>query len=150
MEKRVIVGIVIVAVIAVVLLAALYFTFFYAVKCQDKGCFNDAMAGCKKGSFLEDAQDAVWMYTIDGKSQGQCEIEVELVKMKKGEVELLSLENKGMTCLLPLGYVASPQESLLRCHGLLKEEIQGIMITRLHNYILNNLGKISAELEKPV
>jgi len=58
------------------------------------------------------------------------------------------LEGKDMLCYLPLGSISAPQENLARCHGSLKEEMQAIIIKRLHNYIVDNLGEIGEELER--
>ena len=149
MKKGIVLIILLVAVI-IIAIAAVYFTFFFTRECKDKGCFDSALGKCKRVWFLDDVQDATWVYTINGKSGNQCEVYVELKKLKQGKVELLSLEGEGMTCSLPLGSVSSPQGNLIRCHGLLKEEMQNVIITRLHNYILSNLGKLSEELEKPL
>ena len=137
-------------VIVIVALLAVYFTFFYARKCSDKSCFNSALSKCKRVSFLNDIEGSTWLYTIKGLSKGECEVNVKLVKFKEGNTDLIKLEGKEMNCYLPKGMIANPQESLGRCHGLLKEEMQDVIITRLHNYIVDNLGQIGEELEKPL
>lgn len=147
MAKKSVLFLIVVLVVAVV---AVYFTFFYTKKCDSRGCFNLAMEKCSKVSFLDDAEDATWLYKIKGKSQDDCMVYVELVKIKKGSVEMLRLENKDMECLVPIGSVASPQDNLGNCHGLLKEEMQNMIIKKLHSYIVDNLGEISEELEKVV
>ncbi len=149
MKKRVIFAI-FALIILIVAGAAVYFTFFFSRKCMDIGCFNANLEKCNKANFLDDIKDAVWNYDIKGENNGQCEVGVKLINMKGGNLDLLPLEGKEMTCYLPLGFVSSPQEDLLKCHGMLKEEMQGVIITRLHNYVLSNIGKISEELKKPL
>jgi len=129
---------------------AVYFTFFYTKKCGDVSCFNTALLKCKKASYMDDAEDATWFYKIKGKSKGECKIRVEILQVKEGTTDMASLEGKDMYCYLPLGIISNPQENLERCHGLLKEEMQKLIINRLHNYIMSNLGEISEELEKPL
>jgi hypothetical protein len=53
-----------------------------------------------------------------------------------------------MTCYYPLGTAAYAEKDLSKCHGLLKEELQTIIINKLHAYILENLGKVEEGLEK--
>ncbi len=147
MEKR---GIIVVSLIIIVVIIASYFTFFYSKRCRDSSCFNAALLKCRKASYMNDAKDATWFYKIKGKSKGECKIRVEILQVKEGTTDMASLEGKAMYCYLPLGVVSNPQENLERCHGLLKEEMQKLIISRLHNYIMSNLGEISEELEKPL
>ncbi len=146
MKKRIILLIMIVIVIAV----AVYFTFFYTRKCPDRACFNLALGKCSRVSFLNDVEDATWFYKIKGKSGGSCEINVKLLKLKEGTTDLIGLEGKDMICFLPLGYTGDPQDNLDICQGLLKEEMQTVIITRLHNYIVDNLGEIAEGLGRVV
>ena len=147
-KKRV--STILVVIIMIVAIVAFYFTFLYSKKCSDISCFNAALSECRKVSYLNDAKDAAWFYKIKGKRGEQCEIKVKLLKLKEGSTDLLVLEGKEMNCFLPLGSIVSPQENLARCTGPLKEEMQGVIIKRLHNYIVDNLGEISEELTKAV
>tara|TARA_Y100000310_G_scaffold303691_1_gene342235 strand:- start:673 stop:1110 length:438 start_codon:yes stop_codon:yes gene_type:complete len=144
MKKRVI----FVGIIIIVLIVALYFTFFYTRKCFDEQCFNSALSGCKRFSYVNDQQDSTWFYKIKWKSGNSCKVNVKLLKIKEGTTDLIKLDGKDMTCDLPFGKVVVPQDDLKICHGLLKEEMQDIIITRLHNYVVDNLGEISEELER--
>jgi len=136
--------------IILVAVIAVYFTFFYPRKCGDATCFNSALLKCKRAKYIDDLTDAVWSYRIKGKSGDKCQVDVKLLQLKRGASEMVILEGKEMTCYLPLGVITSPQEDLKKCHGLLKEEMQSLIINRLHNYIVENLGEISEELKKPL
>ena len=61
---------------------------------------------------------------------------------------MANLEGKDMDCFLKLGLVISPEKSLKDCHGLLKEDIQEMIIQRMHSQIVENLGKINEETTK--
>jgi len=144
MKKKV----VLLVLIIVVAIIAIYFSFFYVRKCSDKGCFNSALLKCSRVRYLNDVEDATWFYKIKGKKGNECEVYVELKKLKSGTTDLIKLEGKNMICYLPFGYNREPQDNLAKCHGLLKEEMQSIIINKLHNYVINNLGEISEGLRK--
>lgn len=146
MKKRAIILI----LILVVALLAIYFTFFYTKKCGDRGCFNLALQKCSRVSYLNDAEDTVWLYKIKGKEKGGCEVYVKLVKLKTGATDIVELEGKDMNCYPPLGIMRDPQDDLGKCSGKLKEEMQTLIINRLHAYIVENLGQISEELKEPL
>lgn len=146
MKKKVIFLIVIV-VLAII---TLYFTFLYTKKCSDVSCFNTALSSCRRASYTNDAEDATWLYAIKGKSNGECKINVEILQLKQGTIDISNLEGKSMVCYVPSGSITAPQENLEKCHGLLKEEMQKIIINRLHSYIVGNIGEISEELNKAI
>jgi len=145
MKKRNIVISIVIILIAVV---AGYLTFFYSTRCPDYECFNQALANCEKITYTLETEDAFWHYKIQGKSDSTCNVRVSLVQLKDGDVKLSGLEGKEMICSIPLGSTSLPQQNLRRCHGLLKEEMQELIINKLHNYITDHLGEISEELQK--
>jgi len=143
-------GLIILILIALVLIIALYFTFFFSYKCSDASCFISHQEKCTKTKFVNNAEDVKWLYYIKGKEDGKCEIEVSVLEVKQGAIDKKILEEKSMTCLLPLGSIASPEADLLKCHGVLKEEMQNLIIQKLHSYIIESVGEITEELRKAV
>lgn len=148
MKKRV--SIILLIAIIIVAAFAVYFTFFYSRICDNQACFNNALEKCSKKSYVNDGKEAVWIYTIKGKSSEECVVDIRLDQVKEGNVNLASLEGKEMTCYVPLGIVVSPEKDLKKCHGLLKEEMQDMIINNLHSYIVKNIGEVSEELNKVV
>ncbi|MFH1307250.1 MAG: hypothetical protein ABIH72_00160 [archaeon] len=140
--------IILASVILVLLVVAVYFTFLYYKKCNDIECFNSYLRKCSKAGFQHDSESAVWYYKIKGVDSGECVVSVELIQAKEGNIDLLPAEGKSMDCYLPKGVVVEPHKSISRCHGLLKEETQQIIIDRMITYILDNVGEISEELQK--
>ena len=130
----------------VVLAAAVYFTFFFTYGCKDLSCFRSHQEKCSHTKFVNDAEDTVWEYRIMGKDDGKCEIKVEVVQVKAGGVERRVLEGQSMNCFLTVGNLASPEADISKCHGRLKEELQKIIINKLHAYVIENLGEIGDEL----
>ena len=131
----------------IVLPIAVYFTFFYYYSCSDISCFKAHQIKCDKTIFTNSLEDAVWKYKILGKDNGNCNVEVTLLDVKKGNVELVKLKSKSMICSLKIGSNADPESDVLNCHGLLKEELQQLMINKLHAYIISNLGQVEGGLE---
>jgi len=136
--------------ILVILAAAIYFTFFFAYKCDDMTCFVAHQEKCSRTKFTNNAEEVTWEYNIKGKSGDSCEIEVEILQVKKGSLDAQKLENKKMNCYLPFGSTISPESDVSLCHGLLREEMQEMIIQKLHSYVLENIGQINEEFEKIV
>tara|TARA_Y100000310_G_C20598654_1_gene771847 strand:+ start:384 stop:842 length:459 start_codon:yes stop_codon:yes gene_type:complete len=125
---------------------AIYFTFIFAYSCDDIACFQTHQAECSRAKFVRDGQETVWSYHIRGKSSGMCKVDVEILGIKKGAVSNQKLEGKSMTCMLPVGNLDPPESDITGCSGQLREELQDIIIQKLHAYVVDNLGEIGVEL----
>jgi hypothetical protein len=136
------------AVIGVIIIgiAAIYFTFYYAYKCDTLGCYVSHQEDCSRTTFIKDSEDTTWKYFITGKQDGKCKILVEVLVVKAGSADKQRLEGTTMECLLPIGNTASPEGDISKCHGVLKEEMQNLIIQKLHTYVVENLGEIGGEL----
>ena len=146
-KKVIIIGVVIlIAVIAVIT----FLMILPAKKCDNEKCFNSALENCKKAEYMKESEIATWQYIINGKTNEECRINVRLLMLKQGKTDIANWEGKEMSCYLPLRYIGYPEEKLNKCHGLLKEEIQETIIKKNHNYVLDNINKITEELNKPV
>jgi len=133
--------IIITVIIIVVVLAAVYFLFFYTSACENKQCFDNALDKCKKVSLVKGDEKAVWNYKILGDGENGCRVEVRLIQLKQGQVDIQKLEGEEMVC----DYIKSdtfPEEDISMCSGKLKEELQDIIIKRMHDYLLKNLGDL--------
>ena len=135
-------------ILLLLLIVSVYWVIFLNVKpCNDSTCFVDAMNDCKRVSWIKEDQQASWKYTIKKSvDKNSCMVEVELFKMKEGTIDSEKLEGKSMTCILDKGDSNFPENDVSKCTGKLKEELQDIIIQRLHNYILKNIGEINEEL----
>ncbi|MAG78891.1 hypothetical protein CMI40_00765 [Candidatus Pacearchaeota archaeon] len=134
----------------VVLSGVIYFTFFFSYDCDDLACFQSHQEKCTKTEFLNDADDTTWLYNIKGKENGKCKINVEVLQIKTGALDKMKLEGTSMDCYLTIGDISSPEVDLKKCHGILKEEFQDIMIKNAHKYIIDNIGEINEELDKTI
>ncbi|MBS3091125.1 hypothetical protein J4217_01600 [Candidatus Pacearchaeota archaeon] len=152
MEKDKKTGIIVVlsVLILILIIVAVYFSYFNYKICADYGCFKDAMSNCKKMNFINEGSEATWGYTILGQSNGECIVRVKLLQAKKGTLDIEQLRGYSMDCAYSLGISKYPESDLGRCHGRLKEELQGIVIDKLYVYIVDNLGQIGDNLRSAV
>ncbi len=144
--KRIIIFVVIGIILIVCAVGAIYLTFFNIQQCSNYECWQKYMKICSKISFINEETEASWGYVIKEIKNKQCVIEVTMLQAKKGELGIEKLMGEKMTCYYPEGIVAYAQRDLSKCHGLLKEELQVIIINKLHAYILENLGKFEESI----
>jgi hypothetical protein len=123
-------------VLFLALLFIAYFVFFYTKSCATFECFQEGMRNCKKVSFVNEEPQASWEYTVKGISNSECS--------KKGELQLENLNGFEMLCSYPKGMGTYPDKDLNRCHGRLKEELQTIIINKIHTYILEDIKNLNA------
>jgi len=136
----------IVLVIAVFILS--YFLWSYLTsyeRCFSWTCFNDNLEDCSRTSFIG-GTDMIFDYRIEGVYDGKCRVSVVLLQGELNNQESIALEGERMVCDLPLGVIMLPESNIGNCHGTLKESLQDIVISRLHTYIVQNLGKINLEV----
>jgi len=140
--------IILIVVLVIAIAGGIYTSWFYNPKCENYACWQGYMEKCSKISFINDGSEASWGYTVKGLEGNECAITVKLLQVKKGELGLASLAGEEMTCNYPKGVSTYPEQDLSKCHGILKEDLQGIIINKLHAYILENLGKFDESLSK--
>lgn len=145
LKKSVIFTIILLVIIA---LGFLYYFFdYFPKKCNDVDCYQKALVNCKKSFYIKEEENYVWKYDILSKNdKDSCNVKVRLLKVKKGDIKIDDFVNKEMICIMEKYNYIYPEKDMLRCTGNLKEELQEIIIDRLHNYILQNLEKINQEL----
>ena len=103
------------------------------------------MVYCNKVKFIG-GTDMIFEYAIKGSSNGHCEVGVLLLQGELNNQDSIKLEGLEMSCFLPKGVVMIPESDIGRCHGLLKEGLQDLVIERLHTYLVQNLGQINLEV----
>lgn len=137
-------------VIIVLVILAFYLNSSSGKKCGDYICFQQEMSACSKSSYVNEMPEATWRYNIIGSSDGNCNVDVKLLQAKNGTLEMNTFEGFDMICSYPLGIAAYPERDLSKCHGRLKEELQGLMIKKLYSYIVDNIGQIGENLESAI
>ena len=132
--------------IIILLIIAIYFTFFFYYKCDNLGCFQGHQQKCARTEFINDEEDITWVYLVQGEEENKCKINVKVLNVKKGTADKQKLEGKDMDCYLPLGSIVAPESDISKCQGALKEEMQNLIIQKLHSYIVENVKEIGEEL----
>lgn len=147
MQKKV--GAALLILFAALIIFVIYFLLYYEKPCNDSQCFVDSMANCKRIYWIREDSQASWLYTIKGDTEGNaCKVNIKLLKIKQGTLDLENLLGNEMTCTVQKGQTYFPESDISRCTGKLKEEIQEIMIQRMHSYLLENFGEIKEEFKK--
>ena len=141
-----IIKLIIILLIIVAVSFLVYYFFFRIEKCADKECFSRSLVDCKRVEWINDAPEATWVYTILGKQEGKCEINVNLLQIKRGKIDISEAEGKSMNCFFPPGTITTPGQNLELCSGKLKESLQDLIIKKMHSYILENLEDINQEI----
>ena len=92
-------------------------------------------------SFLSDGIIVLYNVYYKTGSRGRA---IEVLKMRGANIvrKIVDMEIKGGK-----GLIVYPEKDLGVCHGRLKEELQGIIIKRLHTYIVDNIGEIDETLD---
>jgi hypothetical protein len=142
-RKLIIFGII--SVIAFIL--AIQLTFFNVKECRDFECFKNEMKKCNRATYINEELEATWKYEILDSDSIQCNVEVTLLQPKAGELGIEQLAGSTMICRFPKGIGTYPERDLERCSGKLKEELQEIVIRKLHTYIIENIGELEQGLE---
>jgi hypothetical protein len=136
---------IITAVAVIVLIGYLISSQFILPTCSTEACFKTELWKCSKVSFLNAGENSTWMYKIEGFSGDECVVYAKAVSIKADVATGTALSGKDMTCYIPKNVLGSfmPEEKIEYCHGLLKEEIQRLMIEKMHLYIVQNIGKMN-------
>ena len=134
--------------VLVVLVGVGYFMFVGKTNCINFSCFQEKMSECDRASYVNENPEADWKYVVKGFSKGQCEVKVTLLSAKEGILEIDKAEGHSMTCFYEKGVGTYPEKDLGKCHGRLKEELQAIVIDKLHAYLVENLDGANAALSE--
>ncbi|MBD3252675.1 hypothetical protein GF386_03020 [Candidatus Pacearchaeota archaeon] len=146
LEKKKIIILLVVVLLIIFMSVVIYFSFMATEKCENMDCFYKSLRGCEKATWIKEDKRASWFYRILRESDSfDCEVEVTLVKIKQGKLDLEKLENKKMICYVSKNSAGLPEGDLSKCTGSLREELQAILLERMHDYIVQNIGEIKKE-----
>jgi len=132
-------------VFAFIVLYSVWFLFYSSTSCSDWECFNKNLENCKRTNFIGGSR-MILEYNILGYDGNSCVVNVKLLQADIRNRDSEKLQGLDMNCEIPMGAIIIPESDLGNCHGRLKEGWQEIVISRLNNYILQNLGKINIDI----
>ncbi|MBS3075980.1 hypothetical protein J4429_06015 [Candidatus Pacearchaeota archaeon] len=143
-----IITIIVILVIIIIVFSFLGYNLFYSKSCKDEACFDSAINVCKKASWLKEDSESAWMLRILGKeTEDYCKLNIKLLNIKKGTIDSEKLIGKEMICIVTRTEKIFPSADMSQCTGPLKEEMQDLIIKRMHDYLLKNLGEIKEEFK---
>jgi len=146
-KKRILIAITI--LIIIIIISAIYLIIFKTEKCSNQECFFSALDNCKRVSWINENEKSTFKYTIISSSDNQkCKINVQLLNIKQGPADNEKLLGKSMICNIQKSETQYPEEDLSACSGILKEEMQNIIIQKMHSYLLENIGEIKQEFKE--
>ncbi len=131
-------------IILIVALGAIYagWLFFFSFdSCSDWNCFNEYLKSCDRAKFIG-GEDMIFRYSILGSSGDECNINVELLQGELNNQDSLRLEGQSMVCSLPKGFVGVPERDMSVCHGVLRENLQDLVIKKMYTYIIQNIDNL--------
>ena len=144
-------SIIISLVIIILGIASLYYSgiLLKSVECKDLACYKEYLLTCKKSFFINEDENYVYRYEIlRANGNSYCDIQVKLIKIKNSITsDSEKLEGLGMICEINRFEDILPEKNILSCSGKLREELQEIIINKLHNTILQNLEEIKKEIK---
>ncbi|MBS3065712.1 hypothetical protein J4229_01565 [Candidatus Pacearchaeota archaeon] len=148
-KKKIYIGLIV--LFAASLAIFIYLNFFYTNECQNYECWEKYIKKCSRASFVNEASEASWGYKILGKADDKCSVEVTLLIAKQGILGIDKYTGDKMTCYYQQGRPAYLEQDYVNaCTGLLKEDLQTLMLNKYRTYIIENLGKVAEGLEQPV
>ena len=121
--------------------------------CDNDECFKTALNKCSTAKYLQLQNYNYYKWNINGKDNGNCDVDIMLVKMASGTpVDKVTLfEGKEMACKIPLSVLEKKDNTQIEnvlnyCTGPLKEATYQSIIERLYTVIISNLGDAIKEL----
>ncbi len=149
MEKRGIV--VIVVAVAVISLFLIFFT--YEKNCYTDECFDNAAKKCNKAEYVKLDNGNTFRYNIERSYSSNCKliIKIEEINDAHGQ-ELKNLfEGKSMQCEIPKDKFniefLKLENSIDYCHGILKEAMYELMLQRIYDLAVKQIGDVIFEIE---
>jgi len=118
---------------------------FYYRTCLSENCFDDYLVNCDRAKFITDG-NMTFKYFIEGSYEDSCVISVKLLSAQLSKQDSEKVVGKEMVCYFPQGVVSRPEDNLDFCHGELKEGFQSLFISKLYNYIVQNVGEIKQNI----
>lgn len=146
--------IILIALIFLIIMFVIFLGYVFIIKlnpCENKKCFFDSLKDCKKIYFVKEDPEYSWLYVIlKETSKDSCEIKVKLLNVKQESIDSKILQNKEMICIVPKTTVDFPEKEISRCSGVLKEDLQDLIIQRMYDYLLTNVQEINTSFFEPL
>ena len=140
--------------IILILISAIFLGYVFIIKsnsCENEKCFFYSLNNCEKVSFVKEDPEYSWLYVISKEaSKDSCEIKVKLLNVKQESIDSKILQNKEMICIVQKTTRDFPEKEISKCSGILKENLQDLIIQKMYDYLLTNVQGINASFLEPL
>ena len=148
-----------IAVLGGILLAlfvAGYYSGYLREDCeQDKACFDEKLKDCSSVQVVTVKNNNAYLYWVGNSLGNTCEVNIKLLRVEAGAAPEFRelLEGKEMSCKIPKEKLSTIKidefDNLMQyCHGELKEGLYELIIQRMYELVVSQLGDIITEAEK--
>ncbi len=141
-------------IIFTLFLSAYYLGFTREYCGKDKDCFLVNTATCSPAEVYVSRSNNIYHYQIYPSLKNTCKLKVTFERAQEGtsqeHIELL--EGKSMNCYIPKSNLRSvnpiEMENIITyCSGPLKEGLYELIIKRMYEFVIINIGEITEELQ---
>lgn len=142
-----------------VMLIIFIFFYLYATSpsfkkiCYDDSCFVQSLQICEKVIYTPSKAGNIWRYEILRQESGTCVVDVKNIVLASSDTKVKNVQGKSMICAVPLDLVGSYtkiEQRIEFCSGPLKEELQSVIIDKLYDYVIQNLGPIAKSIKESI
>ncbi|MDP3917493.1 MAG: hypothetical protein Q8Q42_04390 [Nanoarchaeota archaeon] len=138
------------------LFLAAYYTGFTREYCgTDENCFLEKAKTCSPAEVYLSKSNNIYYHKITPELKNNCKLIIRFERAQEGtlpeHIELL--EGKSMKCIIPKSELKKlnlleTNEVIDYCTGPLKEGLYELMVKRMYELIVVNLGEIAEEAKK--
>lgn len=121
---------------------------------EDKTCFNEAFKVCKPAKMITTESGNIYSYKILGKTSNKCVVDIKILSVnpETSQDTKILFEGKSMRCEIPKEKYSvlnldKIDNTLDYCTGPLKESIYQLMVDRMYNLVVRQLGGITTEIQ---
>jgi len=144
----------------VVIISALFLGSYYTGLTRefcgkDQVCFEEKAATCSPAEVYISRENNVYSYVMHPTLRNKCQITITFERAQEGTAQehVEFLEGKEMTCIIPKGDMRSldviqMDQVMEYCHGPLKEGLYELIVKRMYEVVVANLGSIVEEVER--
>ncbi len=121
---------------------------------SDAACFQEKAASCSPSEVYISRNNNVYYYKISPTITTKCALKIKFERAQEGTSpdHVALLEGKSMTCKIPKKElpnldVVEMNNIMPYCSGPLKESLYELIIKRMHELVIINLGEIAEQAE---
>jgi len=141
-------------IFGLILIILILLFIYYPKNCEyKKSCLDSSFKNCERANSFLVIEGNTYLYEIKGSWKEYCRVNIKVMDVASSDKYLKeTLENKGMLCRIPKTQITNVSidkvDNLLDyCTGPLKESMLELIIKRLYEVIIANIGRISVEMQ---